>query len=293
MDIDQPLVWRVTGATVRGAAHRRSGLPNQDAMAWHAPAGPDAPVVLAVADGHGAPLYIRSHRGARIAVHVAVKLLRQFAASHAVQPTLSAVKRVAADRLPRDLVIAWSEEVAADLAREPFSQRELDGAAQRVSPEALDRLAANPLLAYGSTLLAALITAQYLLALQLGDGDILAVADDGSAAHWPLTPDPRLIANETTSLCSPEAWRHMRTYLQPAQTATARLLILATDGYANSFADRTGFLQAGSDLLAAVRAGGLPAVSRQLPGWLRATSAAGSGDDITVALAYRAAPQQS
>ncbi len=43
-------------------------------------------------------------------------------------------------------------------------------------------------------------------------------------------------------------------------------------------------------MLTAIRDEGLAAVSRQLPAWLRATSAAGSGDDITVALAVRGRP---
>ncbi len=257
------------------------------------PPQPTPPIILAVADGHGSPLYIRSGRGARTAVHAAITLLRRFATSHADQPTLSAIKRVAADRLPRDLVMTWGEAVAADLAAEPLSRRELDALARHVSPAALARLNANPQLAYGSTLLAALITDTYLLTFQLGDGDILLVAEDGAAAPITLAADPLLFANETTSLCSPKAWRHARTYLQPAPAASPPLLILATDGYANSFADRAGFLQAGSDLLAALRADGLPALGRQLPAWLRDTSAAGSGDDITLALAYRCAPGKS
>ena len=101
-----------------------------------------------------------------------------------------------------------------------------------------------------------------------------------------------MIANETTSLCSPDAWRHVRTYLQPVHAAEPQLVLLATDGYANSFVDQGGLLQAGGDMLTAIRDEGLAAVSRQLPAWLRATSAAGSGDDITVALAVRAGDPQ-
>ena len=292
MHDDQLLAWRITGATVRGASHRRSDLPNQDALAWRSPTASGAPAVLAIADGHGSPLYIRSDRGARIAVHTAIALLADFAAAHATTPALSAVKRVAAERLPRDLVLTWNQGVAADLAAEPISEREIAAAKIRAPRAALDRLADDPRLAYGATLLAAVLTQRYLLAVQLGDGDILTVNDDGTAAHWPLAPDPLLIANETTSLCSPDAWRHVRTYLQPVHAAAPQLVLLATDGYANSFVDQGGLLQAGGDMLTAIRDEGLAAVSRQLPAWLRATSAAGSGDDITVALAVRAGDPQ-
>src|SRR5206468_9019924 len=44
--------WRVAGASRRGSAHVRSGLPNQDAIKyWASTDGNTA--VLAVADGHG------------------------------------------------------------------------------------------------------------------------------------------------------------------------------------------------------------------------------------------------
>ena len=95
---------------------------------------------------------------------------------------------------------------------------------------------------------------------------------------------------QTTSLCSPDAWRHVRT--PTCAYRCAQLVLLATDGYANSFVDQGGLLQAGGDMLTAIRDEGLAAVSRQLPAWLRATSAAGSGDDITVALAVRAGDPQ-
>jgi len=286
MDADISRAWCITGATVRGASHRRSGAPNQDAISWRSTAGPVPAAVLAVADGHGGPLYMRSQRGSRMAAHVAVTLLLEFAAAQTGQPALSAVKRLAADRLPRDLVRAWNERVTADLLSDPLGDRELDQVARRVGDQARDRLSSNPALAYGSTLLAALLTQEYVLAIQLGDGDILSVAEDGTASDWPLQRDSRLIANETTSLCSPEAWRSMRTYLQPAGPLAARLLILATDGYANSFEDRSGLIRAAEDILAAIRVDGLAAVGRLLPAWLRSTSSAGSGDDITVGLAY-------
>lgn len=287
MDAAPNSVWRLVGATARGANHQRSGLPNQDAIAWRSGAYPGQSVVLAVADGHGAPLYVRSQRGARIATHVAVSILSDFAAAHSGQPLLSAVKRTAADRLPRDLVRAWNEAVAADLGQEPLGAMDLDAVAQRVAPSAFDRLLANPHIVYGATLLAVLITSEYMLAVQLGDGDIVAVADDGTATDWAWLRDPRLVANETTSLCSPKAWRYMHAYFQPVMASSVRLVLLSTDGYANSFEDRNGLLRAGQDMLTAIRADGLATISRQLPAWLHATSSAGSGDDITVGLAYR------
>ena len=67
-----------------------------------------------------------------------------------------------------------------------------------------------------------------------------------------------------------------------AESVLPALVLAATDGYANSFADDAGFLQVGSDLLAMIRADGLELVSGELARWLSEVSELGSGDDVTV-----------
>ncbi|MDQ3699739.1 MAG: protein phosphatase 2C domain-containing protein, partial [Chloroflexota bacterium] len=66
--------WRVVGTSVRGASHRRHGLPNQDALRWWPESGLGPPLVLAVADGHGSAKCFRSDVGSRLAVAAAVEV---------------------------------------------------------------------------------------------------------------------------------------------------------------------------------------------------------------------------
>src|SRR5690606_40199612 len=99
--------WHVTGASARGAVHARAQRPNQDAIAWHAPQGPDASLLLTVADGHGSPRYLRSHPGAKLAVTLAAEILRQFGATHPGPDDLAAIGDRAAEELPRNIVRAW------------------------------------------------------------------------------------------------------------------------------------------------------------------------------------------
>jgi hypothetical protein len=100
----------------------------------------------------------------------------------------------------------------------------------------------------------------------------------------PLLKDQRLFANETTSLCSPEAWRDFRVCFQAVSHAPPPLILLSTDGYPNSFRDETGFRKVGSDLLEMIRDGGLDTVNDHLESWLAESTYAGSGDDVTVGL---------
>ena len=75
---DYQLGWRVIGATVRGASHARSGLPNQDAILWRPETGAGPLLIVAVSDGHGSAKYFRSHEGSRLAVETATSVLQDF-----------------------------------------------------------------------------------------------------------------------------------------------------------------------------------------------------------------------
>jgi hypothetical protein len=125
-----------------------------------------------------------------------------------------------------------------------------------------------------------------LLFLQLGDGDILTVMEDGQVLR-PMPRDPRLIANETTSLCMDDAWREMRCHFQTLSGQPPALVLVSTDGYANSFVNEAAFLRVGSDILEMLCERGVRAVSSDIPSWLREASEAGSGDDITLGVLYR------
>ena len=65
------------------------------------------------------------------------------------------------------------------------------------------------------------------------------------------------------------------------------LVLMSTDGYANSFATEDGFQQAGLDCLQLIRTVPETVLREQLPAWLDETSREGSGDDMSLALLYR------
>ena len=141
-------------------------------------------------------------------------------------------------------------------------------------------------LAYGATLLVVMVTVTFIIYWQVGDGDILTVADDGVVSR-PLPPDEKLFGNETTSLCADRSWQEARTAFQVLAGAPPALILVASDGYANSYRDEAGFLRVGSDLLTLIRADGLEAVAANLSDWLDEISRQGSGDDVTLGMLCR------
>src|SRR6202453_1195863 len=143
--------------------------------------------------------------------------------------------------------------------KKPFSEEELAKVEKEEGAEGRAAVVSSPELAYGATLLAAAATDRVLLYLQLGDGEILSVNAEGTTTR-PLPPDDRLIANQTTSLCQPEAWRDFRSAWVTAG-ALPSLVLLSTDGYANSFRSDDAFLKIGQNYLDIIREQGISSLA--------------------------------
>lgn len=280
--------WRGFGASVRGANHKRANLPNQDAWKLGRPSATNGALVAAVADGHGSPKACRSELGARFAVEVAVDALTQFVDAFADQ-ALPHV-RTGMDRLPVEIVREWRRRVMLhypwnQLLDEEYARvKETMGESVADSLRAVDGIYA----AYGTTLLVCAVTDRYILYLQIGDGDILAATPQTVEVFRPIPVDEGLIANATTSLSmAPDrVLSSFRKHFQVVQDYPPELVVLATDGYSNSFSTTEGFQRVATDFLGMLGSEGQESVERQLTEWLDAASEAGSGDDVTVAVLW-------
>lgn len=261
-----PAGWNVAVATVRGSLHRRRHQSNQDAVAQRAATSLHPWSIVAVADGHGSPHCPRSRTGARLAVHGAIAALHSFAIRFRFSPAMAAEAFLSSE-WKEELTGSWRQAVLDHHRRTPLSGYESD----------------TPAFAYGSTLLAVLALPRMLLVAQIGDGDILATGPTGEVVV--LCPDQGpALGEETASLCLPDAGQRTRTAVVPWSEDGPDLILLATDGYAKSFASRQDFLQVASDLRETRERSSWPAMLRALPAWLRETTEAGSGDDISVGI---------
>jgi Protein phosphatase 2C len=240
---------------------------------------PGTLAIAAVSDGHGSARHFRSRVGSSHAVNLAAGLLEEFLIGLSDPTAPSGNEQL--QELQKKLVASWRASVEADYQGNPFTAEEMAALMESEGEESCRVVEADPAIAYGATLLAAGTLGNSILYLQLGDGDILTVAPGGVTSR-PLPEDERLIANQTTSLCMPEAWKDFRAvWSAPAQTPA--LVLLSTDGYINSFRSERDFLQIGADYLQLLRQQGIDAVAHDLPNILSQASQEGSGDDISVA----------
>jgi hypothetical protein len=270
------------GSSVRGASHARSGAGNQDAIGWIPAEGAGAGVAITVADGHGSAKSFRSAAGARLAVEVSQGLAAELLSAPGGNTALSWVKDRLEQDAPRRIVREWRALVAADLNGMPLTEAELAVLRDREGAKAQALVESDPYLAYGTTLITAVAAPSFMAFWQIGDGDALTVTAAG--AGRPLAGDERLIANETTSLCSADAWRLFRVAVFGTP---APLIMVSTDGLGNSFRDDEGYFRFGVDILRMLSGEGADAVAGRLDDWLGEMTRAGSGDDISLAIACR------
>lgn len=268
--------WTTLSGTTIGSVHVRDQLPLQDAvLSWSDYEAGQA--VIAVADGHGHKLHFRSDTGAALAVVCAVEELRRILAELATLgdgadhgAALDLVRSAGAA-----LVDNWVAKVEHHIEAHPYSPAEDEIGAS-----------ADPLRAYGSTILATAAVGDLVVFLQIGDGDSVLVSAGGEASR-PLPEDPDLDGLHTSSLCQVRPVDALRAAVVDARVDDVALVFLCTDGFGRSRVDADGWWrQTGEQLLEFSRSRGLVWIREQLPEWLAEPAKIG-GDDTTMALMVR------
>lgn len=268
--------YRAFSRVERGTRHVKSGTVCQD-FALATDAAPGCSVIV-VADGHGGADYFRSDRGARFIVQATAASLMEFGAeTAAVQLRDLAERRKLLRALFQKILACWQESIQADLFDDPISQSQMEGVsqtarAQYLAGEGVER-------AYGTTLIAALVTEHYWIGLQQGDGRCIAVRTDGTCEQ-PIPWDERCEANITTSICDENAvdeFRHCFSENPPAA------IFLCSDGVDGAYPDMDGTYGFCQTLASIYLSDGRPGLERAVAEYLPGLSKRGTGDDVTVA----------
>lgn len=282
LDTKPKTEWHIISESVKGASHERSGQPNQDAIGCSSPSGASLPLIVAISDGHGGAKYFRSDKGARFAVNAAIDTLPQFQESLATFSNSSWLE----ENLTKSLVNTWRSEVNAHFQTEQFTDEEMSKLEEKEGAASQQIVKDNPVLAYGATILVIMIAESFIAYLQLGDGDILTVSEQrNTESVFPVYS--KHFANETTSLCSSNAWSDFQFRIEKISSTLPALILLSTDGYKDSFSSSEAFHKVGSDLYEMIHANKLEEIKSNLSSWLSEASQIGSGDDITLGILCR------
>lgn len=293
---EPPSKWIAESWSVTGSSHLRTSTCNQDFGAFELiNTGQD--LIAAVADGHGSKKCFRSERGSKYAVEAALFILKSYVANLPYSERASAIRIDLDIEIPRAIVRYWQKKVDSDLFDDPPSVSILDNltSSERKSFDS------NPRVAYGTTLVAALIISELSAYIQIGDGDLLIVApaNDEYQVIRPIPADPRSFANDTASLSSQEfnpsevrpmggggPWSDFRTRVIDNSIGQPAFILLTTDGYPNAFVNDLAFRAVATDIISLLKTEGWHVINSQMPLWLDEASKNGSGDDVTVFIAF-------
>ncbi|HEX6932021.1 MAG TPA: protein phosphatase 2C domain-containing protein [Streptosporangiaceae bacterium] len=278
--------WLVLTASERGASHVANRAPNQDAVATER-AGAHG-VVAAVADGHGHSRHLRSARGSKLAVRIGCQVAQELAdrlesakgifaqqdAPGTAARTAGEITKLTEEFLVPAIVSRWREAVLADVKADPFTESE----------NGMRHTGDDATIAYGSTLLLAMVLRGWLILAQIGDGDVVGVRADGRGIE-PVPADPQLDGLVTTSLCGADPRADFRVAAVEVAQNQLLAVLLATDGYGNAQMVEKWPSAFAEDLAWMLKDREVNWLASQLPLWAaRCASSDGSADDTTVAL---------
>ncbi len=268
--------YRAFSRVERGHRHVKSGTVCQD-FALATDASPGCSVIV-VADGHGGADYYRSDRGARFIVQATAAALMEFGVETQVSQLRDLGERRALLRALFEKILAkWKESIEADLFDDPIAESQMEGVSQAARQQYLEGQGVER--AYGTTMIAALVTEKYWIGLHQGDGRCIAVRTDGSCEQ-PIPWDERCVANITTSICDENAvdeFRHCFSETPPAA------VFLCSDGVEGAYPDMDGAYGFCQTLSSIYLSDGRPGLERAVAEYLPELSRRGTGDDVTVA----------
>ena len=265
--------FRSFHSTCQGFSHIEKGQPCQDAAASKTYA--DYSIAI-VCDGHGGKDYIRSKQGSLLASEAVIEQVSLFMENreHFNDIIVSQFERII-KQLERSIVAAWHSKIEQDLFENPFTPEEL----ALISEKQRNRIASgNFESAYGTTLIVAVLTADYWFGLHQGDGKCVVVNNDGTFSQ-PIPWDERCYENVTTSLCDKDAARSFRHFISKQLPAA---VFVATDGVDDSYSnvlDMNGFYK---QILITFADKDFDSACEDVRSFLPKLSEIGSGDDISV-----------
>ncbi len=285
--------WCIITGSVQGTTHKSLVIPNQDAIGFDQDIPEHLPVILSVADGLGSFEFFRSDRGSKFAIQAAIEAGRSLIKDFPV--LTDSIKDVIRDKFCKTFVDLWMELVIKDYEDDPPDRSLVEATEKRVSfflqnaeGEERDKqkkayLTAYP---YSTTSITLIATAQYLIVVQIGNGDIVMIESDGQVSR-PFLPILQDIG--VLTLAIPQCWKLFDIfYRETFSAALPAAIFLSTDGYSNSYEyDFEKFLTSvfHNFFLTYER----EAIQDGINTFLDRISTEGDGDDTTIGILYDAA----
>ena len=266
--------------SVQGAGHIKRDMPCED---YGIKFENDECKIFALGDGHGDSNCPRSSFGSRTICEIAVQELQLFAKEIRNQKwEEQLMDKYGASELVNQLVTSifgkWSCVVNEDFLQIPLSEKEESDAKDYIERyrrgERIEHI-------YGTTFIACLMTDEYALLLQQGDGRCVVFDCEGNATQ-PIPWDDRCFANVTTSVCDVDAVQSCRYHIIDLKQNAIIACVAGSDGVEDSFGSMDKMHTYYREKLQIACKLGVEELEKHLGETLPSFSSEGSQDDTTI-----------
>lgn len=258
-------------ATVIGESHLQRNIVCQDSSGVFTC---EDFAIGVVADGHGSEKHFRSDVGSKIAVKVTLGLMKKYMARETFKEQFLQHPNFILQQMEKQVLMKWREAVQEYHQENPLSKEEMEA-------HHLEEKSIKVETIYGSTVLATVMAEEFSFGIVLGDGGLVVMDEEGSLSI--PAEDQNSRANYTSSLCNTNAihfFEHWFTKGKP------KALFVSTDGLFKSFASEEDFLKYHG--LISQMFGNQEKMSKSIDRNFKKRTKEGSGDDISMAMVYRA-----
>ena len=274
-------MYELLCASARGSSHVKEDTPCQDyGMVYET----EGCKIFVVADGHGDGDCPRSNYGSQKACEIAVKELEQFFKDIKKEGWESKLLKMGKGynsiirQLITSIIANWSATVNEDYENNPLT--ELERAKCKNYTERYDK-GERIEHAYGTTIIAGLMTEDYLLLIQQGDGRC-DVFDAKGIVSMPIPWDDKCFANVTTSMCDVDAIQRCRFHVVDMKRNPVIAVMAGSDGVEDSFLTLEQMHTFYREKLEFASEHSVTELKEELENLLPEFSLKGSGDDVTI-----------
>ncbi|MBO4694590.1 MAG: protein phosphatase 2C domain-containing protein [Clostridia bacterium] len=213
--------------TAIGRSHVKNDIVCQDfSEVYH----DEQRTIMAVCDGHGGEIYVRSDRGSKFACDAVMNVLKE--KHHLLLYRVEKADFI--NRIKLEIMCEWNKLVEQDLSKHPISIKEV----AHLNEDKQFRLKVNPTIAYGTTLNAVMVLGNRILCVSLGDGGLFGIKR-GNVTPILFEDDEETVANITYSMCQEDAFKHLNAEIYDLSDFST--IFLCTDGVVNPYQNLDNF----------------------------------------------------
>lgn len=259
--------------SVQGASHIKKNKECQDASRSYYD---DEIAIAVVCDGHGGNDYVRSAVGSSVAAAIAERNIKDFVSSVDKDELKRHSDQLLA-KLEGSIIGNWNEEIYQHYEQNPFTEEEIAVLSSKAQKKYLQEKRIES--AYGTTLIAVVVTPDYWFGIHIGDGKCVAISPDGRFLQ-PIPWDDKCFLNATTSICDTRALENFRHFYSEKLPVA---VFVGSDGIDDCFKNDQQLNNLYKTVLYSFTTSEFDSAVSDLHDYLPRLSAKGSGDDVSVA----------